>query len=106
MAAYEEQDYNKPFSFKVWGKMLPFFKPYKKFFAISLGLNIFLAGIDSVPELRYRPLYYRGKPCRDWTVCSGLRGCHRDPDVVRLFFCPGGYHHRDERGKGFKMGAV
>lgn len=51
MAAYEEQDYNKPFSFKVWGKMLPFFKPYKKFFAISLGLNIFLAGIDVVVPL-------------------------------------------------------
>ena len=45
MAAYEEQDYNKPFSFKVWGKMLPFFKPYKKFFAISL------AGIDVVVPL-------------------------------------------------------
>ncbi len=51
MAAYEEQDYNKPFSFKVWGKMLPFFKPYKKFFAITLGLNIFLAGIDVVVPL-------------------------------------------------------
>lgn len=51
MAAYEEQDYNKPFSFKVWGKMLPFFKPYKKFFAVSLGLNIFLAGIDVVVPL-------------------------------------------------------
>ena len=51
MATYEEQDYNKPFSFKVWGKMLPFFKPYKKFFAITLGLNIFLAGIDVVVPL-------------------------------------------------------
>lgn len=51
MAAYEEQDYNKPFSFKVWGKMLPFFKPYQKFFAITLGLNIFLAGIDVVVPL-------------------------------------------------------
>lgn len=36
MAAYEEQDYNKPFSFKVWGKMLPFFKPYKKFLPLPL----------------------------------------------------------------------
>ncbi len=51
MAAYEEQEYNKPFSFKVWGKMLPFFKPYKKFFAVTLGLNIFLAGIDVVVPL-------------------------------------------------------
>jgi ATP-binding cassette subfamily B protein len=51
MAAYEEQEYNKPFSFKVWGKMLPFFKPYKKFFAVSFGFNIFLAGIDVVVPL-------------------------------------------------------
>lgn len=51
MAAYEEQEYNKPFSFKVWGKMLPFFKPYKKFFAVSIGLNMFLAGIDVVVPL-------------------------------------------------------
>lgn len=24
MAAYEEQEYNKPFSFRIWAKMLPF----------------------------------------------------------------------------------
>ena len=46
MAAYEEQEYDKPFSIKVWGKMLPFFGPYKRYFAVTLGLNIFLAGID------------------------------------------------------------
>ncbi len=46
MAAYEEQEYNKPFSIRTWAKMLPFFKPYKKYFAITLGFNIFLAGID------------------------------------------------------------
>ena len=51
MAAYEEQEYNKPFSFRVWGKMLPFFKPYRKYFAITLGMNIFLAGIDVVVPL-------------------------------------------------------
>lgn len=46
MAAYEEQDYNKPFSLKVWAKMLPFFKPYRKYFAITMGLNVFLAAVD------------------------------------------------------------
>lgn len=50
MAAYEEQEYNKSFSLKVWAKMLPFFKPYKKYFIITLGLNILLAAVDvSVP---------------------------------------------------------
>ena len=51
MAAYEEQEYNKPFSFKIWAKMLPFFKPYKKYFAITIGLNIFLAAIDVLVPL-------------------------------------------------------
>lgn len=51
MAAYEEQEYDKPFSIKVWGKMLPFFRPYKTYFAVTLGLNIFLAGIDVVVPL-------------------------------------------------------
>ncbi len=51
MAAYEEQEYNKPFSFKIWMKMLPFFRPYKKYLAISLGLNIFLAGVDVIVPL-------------------------------------------------------
>lgn len=51
MAAYEEQEYDKPFSIKVWGKMLSFFRPYKTYFAVTLGLNIFLAGIDVVVPL-------------------------------------------------------
>lgn len=46
MVAYEEQEYDKPFSFRTWAKMLPFFKPYKKYFAITLGFNLFLAGVD------------------------------------------------------------
>lgn len=51
MAAYEEQEYNSPFSFKIWMKLAPFFKPYKKFFAITLGLNILLAGVDILVPL-------------------------------------------------------
>ncbi len=51
MAAYEEQEYNKPFSLKTWAKMLPFFKPYRKYFAITMGLNIFLAAVDVLMPL-------------------------------------------------------
>ena len=51
MAAYEEQEYNNPFSFRIWMKLFPFFKPYKKFFAITLGLNILLAGVDILVPL-------------------------------------------------------
>lgn len=51
MATYEEQEYKKPFSFQVWAKMLPFFKPYKKYFVITIGLNLLLAGIDVLVPL-------------------------------------------------------
>ena len=51
MAAYEEQEYNKPFSFRTWAKMLPFFRPYRRYFAITMGLNILLAGIDVIVPL-------------------------------------------------------
>ncbi len=51
MAAYEEQEYKKPFQIKVWAKMLPFFKPYKKYFIITMGLNILLAGVDVLVPL-------------------------------------------------------
>ena len=51
MAAYEEQEYNKPFSFQIWAKMLPFFKPYKKYFTITIGLNLLLAGVDVLVPL-------------------------------------------------------
>lgn len=46
MAAYEEQEYNKPFSLQTWAKMLPFFKPYRKYFAVTMGFNVFLAAVD------------------------------------------------------------
>ncbi len=51
MAAYEEQDYNKPFCFRTWAKMIPFFRPYRRYFIITLGLNVFLAGVDVLTPL-------------------------------------------------------
>lgn len=51
MAAYEEQEYNKPFSFRIWAKMIPFFKPYFRYFLITMGLNIFLAAVDVLTPL-------------------------------------------------------
>ncbi len=51
MATYEEQEYNKPFSFQVWAKLLPFFKPYRRYFLITMGLNIFLAAVDVLTPL-------------------------------------------------------
>lgn len=51
MAAYEEQEYNKPFQLKTWAKLLPFFRPYRKFFVITFALNILLAGVDILVPL-------------------------------------------------------
>ncbi len=51
MAAYEEQEYSKPFQIQIWAKMLPFFRPYKKYFFITFSLNIFLAGVDILVPL-------------------------------------------------------
>ena len=51
MAVFEEQEYKKPFQLKIWGKMLPFFRPYKKYFVITIGLNVLLAGIDVLVPL-------------------------------------------------------
>ncbi|MCI9163527.1 MAG: ABC transporter ATP-binding protein [Lachnospiraceae bacterium] len=51
MAAYEEQEYNKPFSFQIWGKMIPFFRPYRRYFIITMGLNVFLAAVDVLTPL-------------------------------------------------------
>lgn len=51
MAAYEEQEYNKPFSIKVWGKMLPFFHRYRRQFIITITMNVLLAGVDLLVPL-------------------------------------------------------
>lgn len=51
MAAYDEQEYNKPFSLKVWGKMLPFFRKYRRLFIVTIVLNILLAGVDVLVPL-------------------------------------------------------
>lgn len=51
MAIFEEQEYKKPFQLKIWGKMIPFFRPYKKHFAITIGLNVLLAAVDVLVPL-------------------------------------------------------
>ena len=46
MAVFQEQEYNKPFDFKVWKKMLPFLRPYYVNLCIVIVLNIVMALID------------------------------------------------------------
>ncbi len=42
----EEIQYNKPFQYRTWAKMFPFFRPYLKYFITTFVMNIFLAGVD------------------------------------------------------------
>ena len=48
MNYFEEEQYNKPFSFSVWAKMLPFFKPYRKQIVIFTALVLVLSLVDVV----------------------------------------------------------
>ena len=62
MAVFQEQEYNKPFDFKVWKKMLPFLRPYYVNLCIVIVLNIVMALIDiSMPLFqRYTIDHYIG----------------------------------------------
>lgn len=46
MAYLEEEEYRKPFSLKVWAKIIPFVNLYKKHFFTAMGFLIFLSIID------------------------------------------------------------
>lgn len=41
----------KAFEMKIWAKMIPYIKPYKKYFFITFGLNIWLAAVDILAPL-------------------------------------------------------
>ena len=48
MAAYEEQEYNKPFDIKVWTRLFPFIRPYRKQLIVTMSLNVVMALLDIV----------------------------------------------------------
>lgn len=54
MAAYEEQEYNKPFSLKVWAKIFPFLKKYKWQLVFVVITNLLIACVDIVLPLFQR----------------------------------------------------
>jgi len=54
MAYYEEEDYKKPFSLRVWAKIVPFVKLYKKPFTIALSFLILVSIIDIIYPLFQR----------------------------------------------------
>lgn len=44
--SYEEQEFTKSFDIKIWKKILPFLKPYKKIFIMIISLNVFCSLVD------------------------------------------------------------
>jgi ATP-binding cassette subfamily B protein len=54
MPAFEEKEYNKPFSLKVWKGILPFVKPYRKYLFTAMGLMVIAAAMDI-----FMPLFQR-----------------------------------------------
>lgn len=44
--SYEEQEFTKSFEIKIWKKILPFLKPYKKTFIMIIALNLFCSLVD------------------------------------------------------------
>lgn len=53
MSSIREEEYNKPLDLKIWAKMLPFFKPYRRQLSIVIILMLFSALIDiSFPLLQ------------------------------------------------------
>jgi ATP-binding cassette, subfamily B, bacterial len=54
VAYFEEEEYKKPFSLKVWWKIIPFIKLYKKYFALAMSFLILVAIIDIVFPLFQR----------------------------------------------------
>jgi len=54
MAYFEEEEYKKPFSLKIWAKIIPFVKLYKKPFTLSLSFLILVAIFDVIYPLFQR----------------------------------------------------
>jgi ATP-binding cassette subfamily B protein len=54
MSYYEEEDYKNPFSLKVWVRVVPFVKMYKKVFILAMSFLIMVSLIDIIYPLFQR----------------------------------------------------
>lgn len=54
MAYFDEEEYKKPFSLKVWAKIIPFVKLYKNAFFVVVGCLLLISLIDVVIPLFQR----------------------------------------------------
>lgn len=54
MSYFEEEEYKKPFSIKIWAKIIPFVKQYKKAFVTAISFLVLVSIIDVVYPLFQR----------------------------------------------------
>jgi ATP-binding cassette subfamily B protein len=54
MAFFEEEEYMKPFSIKIWAKIIPYIKLYKKYFISAMSYLIFVSLLDVIYPLFQR----------------------------------------------------
>lgn len=54
MSYFEEEEYKKPFSIKVWAKIIPFVKLYKKAFTLAMSFLILVSILDVIYPLFQR----------------------------------------------------
>ena len=54
MAYFEEEEYKKPFSLKVWAKIIPYIKLYKKYFILAMSFLILVSLFDVIYPLFQR----------------------------------------------------
>ena len=54
MSYFEEEEYKKPFSIKVWAKIIPFVKQYKKAFILAISFLVLVSVFDVVYPLFQR----------------------------------------------------
>ena len=77
---------NQNFSLTVWKKMLPFFRPYYRYFVTTVSLNVLLVLMDvGIPLFQS---YGRNR-----RVCGDLWAGNPDADGQPLFQRPGGDPH-------------
>ena len=82
----------KSLSIGIWKQMFPFFRPYRKEFAITFSLNILLILVDvAVPLFQsYAIDHFIVPDTLHGIVCNRICGGYHYADGLCVFQCPGG----------------
>ena len=67
----EEKEYDQSFDWRIWKKLFPFMKPFRKYMIIALVFNTLCALVDIA-----LPLFQRKYDRRNWKLCRNLFSYH------------------------------